>query len=637
MRKALAIALLLPAAAAGAPSSSELADLSLEELANFEVTSVSRRAERLSDAPASVFVITAEDIRRSGARTLPDVLRMAPNLQVSQASATAHGVRARGVYNTAANKMLVLIDGRSVYTPLFAGVFWDVQDLVLEDVERIEVVSGPGSTLWGVNAMSGVINVITKSAAATRGTLLAGGGSTADSDVAIRHGADAGSGQYRVYGKYFDRAHTSTAAGTGIKDAGHLAQAGLRADWSGTHDRFTVAAAVYEGTMDQPEPGAISISGVPLALGAIPVSGVNVAAGWTRRYGDGSELTLHAYADRTERTIPPTFGEKLDLFNIQLQHSLQPLQALSLVWGAEYRTSNDRVANSAIFGFLPAELTQRWASLFAQGELRVAKDLRFIAGARVERNDYTGVEFLPTVRAAWKPRGDDLLWAAASRTVRAPSRLDRDPFVPSTPPFLLAGGPQTPAEKADVFELGYRGTAQHLLSWSLTAYRADYRHLHTQEIAPSRTFLVFDGKLAASTYGIEMWGTWQAATRLRVSAGYMAERERFRLEAGSNDAAAVGFASRDPAHSWLLRASFDPVPQLDLDITLRGVASLSNPSVPAYRTADVRVGWLVRSDLEVFLAARNLGGSHGEFTDVATRQEIERNVYVGLRWRFGGR
>jgi iron complex outermembrane receptor protein len=635
----LALGILLPLTAWSADpalSTRELADLSLEELANFEITSVSRKTERLSDAPASVFVITADDIRRSGARTLADVLRLAPNLQVAQASATGYAVRARGVFNTAANKLLVLIDGRSVYTPLFAGVFWDVQDVVLDDVERIEVVSGPGGALWGVNAVNGVINVITKAAGATQGTLITGGGGNADSDAAVRYGGKIADGHYRVYGKYFDRSHSSTASGAAVKDAGHLAHAGFRGDWARSRDRFTVHVGIYDGTMDQPEPGAISISGIPLALGAIPVSGINVAGGWTRRYDDGSELSLQAYADRTERDIPPTFGEKLDLYNLLLQHSLRPSERISLVWGGEYRVGKDRLVNSTVFGFLPANLTQRWASLFAQGEIHVAKDVRLIGGARIERNDYTGVELLPTLRAAWKPGDDSLLWAAASRAVRAPSRLDRDPFVPSTPPFLLAGGPGAPSEKADVFELGYRGTAHGRFGYSVTAFRADYHHLHTQELAPSRTFLVFDGKLAARTYGVEMWGTWQAAKPLRISVGYMAERERFHLEAGSNDAAAASTALRDPAHAWLVRTSFNAIPHIEIDVTVRGVASLSNPSVPAYRTADARVGWQAGKDLEIFVAGRNLAdGGHGEVGNVVFRKEIERSVYVGLRWQFG--
>jgi len=641
MRIVLSLALCLlgwdlaAAAAPQLPSTRQLSQLSLEQLAAFEITSVSRRAEPLAEAPATVFVLTAEDIRRSGARSLPDVLRLAPNLQVGQASATAYAVRARGAYNNSANKLLVLIDGRSVYTPLFAGVFWDVQDVMLEDVERIEVVSGPGGTLWGVNAVNGVINVITRNAARTQGTLLAADMGETHSGAAARHGGAIGGGHVRLFAKYVDREPTRTAADVAVQDGAHLTHAGFRGDWRGASDEVRVSGNAYRGLIGQPRPGSISI-GVDLPLEPIPVEGANLTASWARRLANGSEVLLQAYYDRTSRTVPPTFAEDLDLFDLHFQHSLDASAPRSFVWGAGYRRSRDRIENGTVFAFLPAHLDQAWASVFGQADAELAKDLRATVGVRLERNDYTGTEVLPNLRLAWTPAEGSLLWAVAARAVRAPSRLDRDAFVPATPPFLLAGGPNARSEVVTSLELGYRGRAG-ALAWSATVFRAEYDHLHTQEIAPSGTFLTFDSLMEASTTGVEAWATWSATSRWRLSAGYAALHETFRLKPGSNDAAAVATAGRDPAHSWVLRSSLDLTDTLELDLVVRASAALANPAVTSYRTADLRLGWRPRPGLQLAIAARNLGGGHGELTAAETRSELEPGVHASVAWTFGAR
>jgi iron complex outermembrane receptor protein len=344
---------------------------------------------------------------------------------------------------------------------------------------------------------------------------------------------------------------------------------------------------------------------------------------------------LQAYFDRTERTVTPTFAEKLDIVDVQFQHSWQPAAAHALVWGGEYRHSRDRVTNSAFFAFLPASVDQTWASLFAQSETSLRENLRLTLGARLERNDYTGNEFLPSARLGWNVAPDHLLWTAASRTVRAPSRLDRDPFIPGTPPFLLGGGPDVPSEVANVYEAGYRGQVLGKLSYSITYFHADYDHLHTQEVAPSGRSVFFAGNMEARTDGVESWGAWQVSKAWRLWAGFTAQRERFRLKAGSNDAAAVGLAGRDPAHAWLVRSSLNPSDVIELDVTVRGVAALSNPAVPRYSTVDLRLGWRPCPGVELSLAARNLAdGGHGEFSSVTTRTEVERSFYLGLRWDF---
>ncbi|MGZ5781577.1 MAG: TonB-dependent receptor plug domain-containing protein, partial [Burkholderiaceae bacterium] len=432
-------------------SHNDLANLSLEELVNIQITSVSKKSESLSDAAASVFVITNEDIHRAGVTNLPDALRLAPNLQVAETDASGYSISARGFNSSSANKLLVLIDGRSVYTPLFSGVFWDVQDVMLEDIDRIEVISGPGGTLWGTNAVNGVINIITRSAKDTQGGLVSLGTGNRESDAAFRYGGTIGDdGHYRVYGKSFNVKHTQTENGTEKGDAWHKSQAGFRADWKRPGDQFSIQGNAYTGREGQPLPGTIVISGQNFALGAIPVSGVNLTTHWTHLLDDGSNLSVQAYYDRTERTVPPTFAEKLDIFDLQVQHSLRPIGAHALIWGASYRYAIDNVDNSQYVAFLPAHLDQRWSSLFAQDDITLRNDLKLTLGARAERNDYTGNEFLPNARLAWKITPDHLLWTAASRAVRAPSRLDHDTFVPGAPPFLLNGGSTVRSEIAKV-------------------------------------------------------------------------------------------------------------------------------------------------------------------------------------------
>ncbi|KQQ96314.1 hypothetical protein ASF77_21345 [Massilia sp. Leaf139] len=618
------------------PQGADFADLSIEELANIQVTSVSKRPERLLDAPASVFVITGEDIRRAGARSLPDALRLAPNLHIGQLSGSGYSISARGLNgsgNSAPNKLLVMIDGRSVYAPLFSGVFWDQQDVVLEDVERIEVISGPGGTMWGVNAVNGVINITTRSAHATQGSLAVVSNATDGGGLAFRQGGRAGEASWRVYGKAFTLAHGETAAGGRVNDAWNQAQVGFRADWERGDDVFSLNGNAYRGELEQPEPGAISVTGTALRLGDIDTHGANLTGRWERVLADGGRLSVQAYLDHTRRQVPPTFTESLNIADLQFQHSLPAWGAHSLVWGANYRHSWDQVTNSEIIAFLPPKDQQTWASLFAQDEIALRPDLSLTLGARIERNDYTGNELLPTARLSWRLTPRHALWTALSRTVRAPTRLDVDAFIPGRPPYLLRGGQQVRAEVAKVFELGYRGQPLAGLSYSATIFHNEYDHLRTQEIDPTRTFLTFGSLMEGDATGIEMWGSYQLSEAWRMSAGYTALRERLRLKPASNDAAGPGNAGKDPDHTLQLRSHYSFDDQRDLEVGLRKVGALENPAVPSYWALDARFGWRLNRHLELSLVGRNLNGSHGEYGPMATRAELGREVGVKLVWQ----
>ena len=613
----------------------DFADLSIEELANIQVTSVSRKPERLQDAPAAVFVITHEDIRRAGARSLPEALRLAPNLQVAQISSYGHAISARGLNgsnNSAPNKLLVMIDGRSVYAPLFSGVFWDMQDVMLEDVERIEVISGPGGTMWGVNAVNGVINITTRSARETQGSLAVLGAGSDGADLAFRQGGRSGDASWRVYGKALRRSAGELASGARVDDAWRQAQIGFRTDWERGADTFSVNGNVVRGELGQPEPGAISVSGLGLRLGDIHTEGANLTGRWQHALPGSGGLAVQAYLDHTRREVPPTFTESLSIADVQFQHTLPVHGAHSLVWGANYRHSWDRVTNSEVIAFLPARDRQTWASLFAQDEIALRPDLSLTLGARIERNDYTGNEFLPTARLSWRVDPHHTLWTAASRTVRAPTRLDVDAYIPGRPPYLLQGGRQVRSEVAQVFELGYRGQPLPGLSYSATLFHNDYDHLRTQEIDPTSTFLTFGSLMEGRATGIEMWGSYQLNRAWRLSGGFTALHERLRLKAGSNDAAGPGTAGKDPEHTLQLRAHHAFDERRELEVALRKVAALENPGVPGYWALDARFGWRLRPNLELSLVGQNLNGSHGEYGAVATRLELERRVGVKLVW-----
>ena len=626
-----AAALLAAPAAADVPlESKDMAELSLEELANIPVTSVSKRAEPLSDAAASIFVITGSDIRRAGATSLPEALRLAPNLQVARVDARNYAVTARGFSSPFENKLLVLVDGRTVYSPLFSGVFWDVQDVVLEDVERIEVISGPGATLWGANAVNGVINIITKSAAATQGVLASATAGKNARDGAVRYGgALRGDGHYRVYAKHAENDDTRTAAGGTVATGWHRDQAGFRTDWGDSARGVTVQGDVYDARLRQ------------AGTNDIRVGGANLLGRLNRTFADGSSATVQLYWDHTERDQPRAFHERLDTFDLQLQHAVRLPGRHHVVWGGGYRLGHDRVENGAAFGFLPATLNLHWANLFAQDEIALRDDLRLTAGLKFEDNNYTGVETLPTLRLAWNPRPAALVWSSLSRAVRAPSRIDRDFYSPTqpavvggVPQYRVAGGPDFVSETANVFELGYRARPLASLSYSTTLFFSRYDKLRTLEPNPRGTGSEFENRADGLTRGIEAWATWQVADTWRLQGGGVVQRVGTSLQPDSRDlTGTTGLFTSDPTHYWSVRSSHDLGGGQELDVMLRHVGALPRPAVPAYTAVDARWGWRMSPGLALSVIARNLfDPRHAEFGAPATRSEYERTLAVRLVW-----
>jgi iron complex outermembrane recepter protein len=611
-----------PLAAVQAPQ--ELKRLSLEELFDVEVTTVSQKPESLSKTAAAVHVVTQDDIRRMGALSIPEALRNIPGVEVAQVDARQYAITARGFNGTVANKLLVLIDGRSVYTPLFSGVFWDVQDVLMEDVEQVEVIRGPGATVWGANAVNGVINIITRKAAQTRGLLVSGGGGTFEEGFGgARYGGALGSNAaYRIYGKSFRRDDSLRPNGQAAGDGFWVSQGGGRLDWSASaDDEFTLQGDVYQGHERQPV-------GEPVDLG-----GGNVLVKWMRRITADSDLQLRAYYDRTDRDSPPVFSERLDLYDVEVRHRFTPAAHHDLVWGMGYRRIDDDVRNSPGLAFLPGRVRHDLVSGFVQDEWSMAQDrLRFTLGSKFEHNDYTGFEVQPSGRVAWVPRSDQTLWGAVSRAVRTPSRIDRDLYVPATPPFLLAGGPGFDSEVLRAFELGYKFQPGSTSSASIATFYDSYDRLRSAE---SGVPMVLANGLEGRAYGIEAELGWQPAEGWRLDTGYSHLQLDLWPGEGSTDVTQVTQEDDSPRHQAFLRVSHSVARTLTLDLTSRYVSRLANQQVPAYVTADANLRWQPDDAVEVGIYGRNLfDPQHPEFGRPATRREVPRSAFGKVTWRF---
>ena len=611
------------------PPQSTLKKMSVDELMDLEVTSVSKRPEKLSEVASAIQVITGDDIRRAGATSLPEALRLASNLEVAQVDARQWAISARGFNNVFADKMLVLIDGRTVYTPLYAGVYWDVQDTMLEDVDRIEVISGPGSTQWGANAVNGVINVTTKSAKDTQGGLLvSGAGAELRKAEEVRYGGElAPHLYYRVYAKYSDHDDSVRPNGRQSNDAWRTRQTGFRMDYDATgSDVLTLQGDIYNGDMGQVGPGNIH------------VTGGNLLGRWSRKFADDSDLKLQVYFDRTYRRIPGSFTQDLDTYDVDFQHRRPIGPANNFVWGLGYRFVQDDVVNTPANAFLPPHVGRALVSAFAQDEIALSQDrLHLTLGAKVEHNAYTGFEVEPGVRLAWRPDAKQTIWGAVSRAVRTPSRIDRDLYSPATPPYRITGGSKVVSEKLMAYEVGYRVQLEPPLALSLATFINNYDDLRSLEpLNPPQAFPVeASSGLRGVSAGAELTAEWQATPVWRLRAGWTELRVRSEPQPGNLDRSTRDSIARDPNHQVLLRSLLTLSATWECDATLRYVARINNQSVPGYTEADLRLGWRPTPAWEFSLLGQNLlQARHPEFNPPGARRELQRAVYGKASWRF---
>jgi iron complex outermembrane receptor protein len=630
-RSLLALLLvLIPAIALSqTPVTPALKNLSVEELMNVQVTSVSRRPERLFETASAIQVITQEDIRRSGASSIPEALRLASNLEVAQIDSRQWAISARGFNNSTSNKLLVMIDGRTVYTPLYAGVFWDVQDVLLQNIERIEVISGPGATVWGANAVNGVINIITKRAQATQRPLLSGGGgSQLRSFGGFQQGGAAGTSlYYRLYGKYFDRDSTVLPTGQDGHDSWHSSQFGLQGEWNATAaDILTIQGDLYDGRAHQP------------AAPEIGLGGGNVLTRWQHVSSESSDWKVQFYYDRTNRRIPGSFAEGLNTYDVDFQHHFPIGQRNDLVWGTAYRLIEDSIGNSPTIAFLPPRVSHQLFSAFLQDEIPLVKDrLHITLGSKVEHNDYTGFEVQPAGRVVWKLNPQQSLWGAVSRAVRTPSRIDRDLFVPEVPPFLLAGGPNFRSEDLNAYELGYRGQLRKNLSFSVATFFNSYDHLRTIErVNPSLPLpVVLSNGQKGEGHGAEFTADYRPKEWWRMSAGYSPLKLHFWNRPGSTSTNPGSNESNDPDHRFSLRSLLNLPHHFEFDNMFRYVSAIGNQGVPAYSELDSRIGWRQNDRIDISLVGSNLlHARHAEFGTLNGRHEIKRRVGMQVEWKF---
>jgi len=615
----LCLPLLIVSMAVGQEDSLSVGDLkrmSLEELMQIEVTTVSKRGESLMNTPAAIHVITQEDIRRSGALTLPEALRLAPNLNVAQVTSQDWAISARGFNGTVSNKLLVLIDGRVVYTPLYSGVFWDVQNVFLEDIERIEVISGPGGTLWGANAVNGIINIITQksSAPTSQGVHIHAGVGTEDYWLAgVRYGGRLGEDWwFRVYGMGFSKKETRLPDGRGATDDWTINQAGFRLDREFESADLSLQGDFYLGNINQPVPDDIALRGG------------NMMGRYAHRIGDRSVVEIRAYADVTHRRIPGTFGQDLGTFDIEGQHTIA-LDRHDIVWGIGFRYFNDRIVNSASLAFLPARLQSSLVTFFLEDAIiLIPQTLRLTFGSKFERNHYTGFEFQPTARLSWNIESNQFLWAAVSRAVRTPSRIDRDFHIPGNPPYVLSGGPDFKSETLMAYEIGYRVSLTDLTLDVATFYNL-YDNLRSLEPG------VLGNGLEALSYGAEFAVDYNLSQWWRLRTGYSLFHKLIALKEWSRDVSNGQSEGNDARHRLQIHSFMDLPWNLQLDLWMRYVDRLPNANavVPGFVTLDARLGIRITDRISLSIVGQHLlQKSHPEFGAPSTRSELQRGVVV---------
>jgi iron complex outermembrane recepter protein len=605
----------------------DLKRLSIEELAELDVTTAARRVQRLSEAAAAVSVVRGEDVRRSGYSTLADALRLADGVDVARTSGNNWAISARGFNIASANKMLVLMDGRTVYSPLTGGTFWDVQQTFLQDLDRIEVVRGPGGATWGANAVNGVINIVTREAAATRGTLAVLTTGTSELvTLGARHGGRMGeAGSYRVYTRYRRRAGELFATGERAGNGVQHGQAGFRLDSTVTGaTRWTLLGDVSTGRQEYPDrPEGRT-------------SGANLLGRWTRVFSAASSVQLQAYYDRTTRDIPLQFRETRDTWDVDAQHTRRAGRH-HLVWGAGFRVSHgDDVGDPRAGSFFePEEKTDGLFNVFVQDEITLRPDRLFLTlGAKVERNDFTGFEHQPTARLRWSSGGTQSIWGAVSRAVRLPTRLDTDLVIIDrvTGATTLRGDRAIAAEKVIAYEAGYRVRPREFLSIDVATFTNRYDDLRSTDVIDA--VIVLRNRLNAVTSGVEAGATVQAAPPWQVHGSYTYLYKRLSFDEGGPDFYGGTVEGNDPAHQFAVRSYLDLPRGFALDSVIRHRSTRPALLTPAHTEWVQRIGW-VSPRLELSLVGQDLLRAHNpEFYAGARPIAIRRGVYLRSVWRF---
>jgi iron complex outermembrane receptor protein len=639
--------------------------ISLEDLMNLKVTSVSKREQKLADAAAAIFVITQDDVRRSGARNIPEALRLVPGLEVARIDENKWAIASRGFNGRFTNKLLVLIDGRSVYTPLFSGVYWNVQDVLLEDVERIEVIRGPGATLWGANAVNGVINIITKTSDATQGGLVtAQAGDALRGAGQVRYGGKLGANvTYRAYSKYFKWDSSTDESGRDAFDGWDTARMGFRLDGgSRDGDAFTVQGDVYDGEYGE------TLTGVLLTAPYATTfrndgrfSGGNVLGRWSHSFG-GSTTSLQMYFDRANNAHSALLNDHLNTYDVDFQHDIQINANHDWIWGVGYRLTQDDATADTYVRLSPNQRTWKLFSAFAQDEFTMFTDrLRVTVGSKFEHNGFTGFEAEPNGRVLWNLTARQGIWGAVSRAVRTPARTEQDMQLDAVvlPPSEASGGlpirvsvlgdRNFKSEDMVAYESGYRVNLGRNVSLDVAAFYNKYSNLLSAEpAAPTVAMdeptihivapLVAANKMSGGTYGSELFAEWRPASTFKLNGAYTFLRMDINRNQDSLDTSSPDPAGSSPRHQFSVRSSIDVTKSVQQDFTWRYVGGLEGLAVPSYYSLDAHLGWALSKRLNLSISGQNLtNNEHLEFRPdfIATAPTVVKRTYqVTARWAF---
>jgi iron complex outermembrane receptor protein len=642
----------------------DLSDISLDTLANTEITSVSRKGEKLSQAAAAVFVITQEDIRRSGLSSIPELLRMVPGVTVAQINANTWAITARGFNEVLADKLLVLIDGRTVFDPLSSGVYWDVQDMILEDIERIEVIRGPGATLWGANAVNGVVNIITKKAKDTQGGLLSGRAGSQEGEIAsTRYGGPIGDrGNYRVFGKYLHQDAFADSQGNESNDDWHLVHGGFRADLSlSSRDDLTIQGDLYQGNEGQSVPGLLSLS--PPLTGNFnsqtDLNGGNLLGRWHRASSERLDTTVQIYYERDVRNETGVLAETRRTIDLDFVQHFLASSRHDLLWGGDYRYSSDDTMGTLNLSFDPTTRSTNLFGAFLQDEITVVPErLVLTVGAKLEHNYYSGFAVQPNARALWNMRPRYAIWVAVSRASESSSRFDADirqnenaVAGPNGVPTLISsfGTPHLPPESVVAYQLGARGEMSKWFTFDIATFYNHYTDRHTQE--PGVPFFEADpppehlviptitrSNISGETHGVEAFGQLKLASFWMFSVGYSLFEIHLHAAPGSQDFGTANESEGStPRNAYQVRSQINLPHRLEFDSAAYYTGTLVGPQLPSYARVDARFGWRPTEHLEISIGLQNLlDPRHFEFGSggFVNATRVGRDAYGKFKWRF---
>ncbi len=645
-----------------------LLDLPMEELMKVQVTSASRRAQKLTDVPSAIFVITQDDIKRSGVTNIPDALRMAPGVQVDRIGTDRWAISIRGFNGRFANKLQVLMDGRSVYNPIMSGTMWEQQDTMIEDIDRIEVIRGPAATVWGINSVNGVINIITKKAADTQGTLLtAGGGSFEHGFVGARYGGKINEDTpFRVYAKGFTRDSTTSLTGGSNSDEWHSARGGFRVDHSRGIDQFTLQGDFFSNFIgDTIDPAKLSLPSLnPNGIRGSNEGG-NVRFRWDRTLSDRSSIMLQTYYDKLNYQVGQVIGFHTESFDVDFQHRLPLFDRHDVTYGANYRMYHTHMHETELVSLSPASRTNNVFSGFIRDEITLIPErLSLTLGTRLDRNDFTGLEIQPNARLMWTPNAENSAWAAVSRAVRTPNRAENDAVLKSLQLSSIPGFPVLPfpvqamfngqsnfqSEKLLAYEVGYRRQLTPHASVDIAGFVNDYTQLRDTSIDgitlgagfPRHLIAKVMSNNAASalTYGGEVSADWRPTDNWRLQANY----SFIHLDITANpltkqfDGSTAGADKSTPQHQISFRSNYDFSDRLQLNLWLRYHSRMPLYNIPDFVTMDGKLVYKPYKNTELFVVGQNLFSqlhqeSVGDFLP-SIPVLIPRGVYGGVQWRF---